>query len=521
MQTMFRSLATAALILLLAAGLALLGRYGLDRPADSVRLTNGAHLQWVDCWLDEPVLRDIDCAWLYPSDGDALQTGESLRLPVMVIRRRPWELASGPLLYLNGGPGVASLPAEDAAMASWLEWYRSLGWAQDLVVFDQRGTGMSLPQPHCSGMIEEVRKTYARALSLDQEMADWDRALRRCLSQVKTEGYRLEALNSPRSAQDALELMALIDPDAHWNVYGVSYGTRVALEMMRREPDRLRALVLDSAYPPERDGLLEAPAALFGALSKLQDLCIESTGCGGEGIDPLSDLARAMTRMDEHPVSLVLRDPGGGEDFSLVVNGHRLADLVVNSLYFWDLIESLPRLLHQLGQHGQSPLLRAHAAAFLAMQVDPSFNDAGFHSVECFDRRFRGDLGTFMAQVPDYPPLRSLFEDWWRYDSCRFWDSGQARAGLHQPARSRLPVLFLNGELDPVTPAAWAETAAQGLPNSQRLVLQGIGHAVVDSDKCGAGLVVGFLAHPDRKVDRDCLRRHGPVRFSSGDQGDQ
>src|SRR5262249_58835135 len=36
-----------------------------------------------------------------------------------------------------------------------------------------------------------------------------------------------------------------------WNIYSVSYGTRLALVLMRDHPNRLRAVILDSSYPPE------------------------------------------------------------------------------------------------------------------------------------------------------------------------------------------------------------------------------------------------------------------------------
>src|SRR5216683_2489417 len=83
---------------------------------------------------------------------------------------------------------------------------------------------------------------------------------------------------------------------------------------------------------------------------------------------------------------------------------------------------------------------------------------------------------------------------------CPAWPVGQAAAEERRAATSDVPILLLSGELDPVTPAAWAKFAAKDLPRAVRLDFRGIGHGVLAAHAC-AGVIVGrFLADPARSL---------------------
>jgi pimeloyl-ACP methyl ester carboxylesterase len=71
---------------------------------------------------------------------------------------------------------------------------------------------------------------------------------RACHDRLRDEGVDLSRFTTQHNAADAIDLMRAMGHE-RWDVYGVSYGTRVALEMMRQAPEALRAAVLDSPYP--------------------------------------------------------------------------------------------------------------------------------------------------------------------------------------------------------------------------------------------------------------------------------
>src|SRR3546814_14934495 len=76
---------------------------------------------------------------------------------------------------------------------------------------------------------------------------------------------------------------------------------------------------------------------------------------------------------------------------------------------------------------------------------------------------------------------------------CVAWPKGKRPDDFHQPLASDVPALLLSGELDPVTPPAYAERVVKTLPNGRSLVLRGQGHNVI-----GAGCMPKLFAQfPD------------------------
>src|SRR5215213_4068184 len=174
-----------------------------------------------------------------------------------------------PVVHLGGGPGYGQLSAAE----SWAGVFAALRQERDIVLFDQRGTRLSSPL-RC--------EAYSLDLAIDPplmeaesapvatptppaypaELSDPDALLQTarerygpiaeaCVEQIMETGVDLSQYNSIASANDTVALVKALGYD-DYNLYGVSYGTRLALEVMRNHPESgLRSVVLDSTYPPE------------------------------------------------------------------------------------------------------------------------------------------------------------------------------------------------------------------------------------------------------------------------------
>ncbi|MCB0132726.1 MAG: alpha/beta hydrolase, partial [Caldilineaceae bacterium] len=89
---------------------------------------------------------------------------------------------------------------------------------------------------------------------------------------------------------------------------------------------------------------------------------------------------------------------------------------------------------------------------------------------------------------------------------------------VNEPVSSELPTLLLSGEYDPITPPAFAATAAETLPNSVNLVLPGAGHGVAFAvDECMDEIVMDFLADPQSRPDTSCLATRPAVEYAAAD----
>ena len=128
-----------------------------------------------------------------------------------------------------------------------------------------------------------------------------DSYLLRNRDRLLDEGIDFSRFTTTRNAADAIDLMRAMG-FRQWDVYGVSYGTRVALEMMRAAPQHLRAVVLDSPYPPQVNAelsdawLLQRSFELFSRICELAgaDFVKTATGFGPGGATADHDDVVAM-----------------------------------------------------------------------------------------------------------------------------------------------------------------------------------------------------------------------------------
>jgi len=190
----------------------------------------------------------------------------------------------------------------------------------------------------------------------------------------------------------------------------------------------------------------------------------------------------------------------------------RLIDALFYAFYDWRHIAELPAIVAALAAADTRPLAGLARAA-LENYVSASVSHGLYLSVECHDEfpfNTRAAVDQAVAQQPLY---RNFALESLALAACPSWAVGQAGAEERRAAASQVPVLLLSGELDPVTPPAWAKVAAKDLPHAVRLDFRGIGHGVLAAHAC-AGIIVGrFLTDPARSPLDDCLLAVGPPRF--------
>src|SRR5262249_11696499 len=121
---------------------------------------------------------------------------------------------------------------------------------RDFIFFDQRGTGYSQPELTCPERDALAPTLLAGALSDEQSTQAIVDAFQRCRDRLGVQGVDLAAYNSAASAADVNDLRLALGY-SQLNLYGDSYGTRLALTVMRDFPQAVRSVVLDSTYPLE------------------------------------------------------------------------------------------------------------------------------------------------------------------------------------------------------------------------------------------------------------------------------
>ncbi|MCW8193989.1 alpha/beta hydrolase [Proteobacteria bacterium 005FR1] len=492
----------AALGSLMAGGVAtalLLWQVSLEAlPTETAAAPRG--LQSVECWFAVPEDRDVDCAELHtdPERG-------GFTLPVVIIRDDSPDHRDDPLVYLSGGPGNSTF-IERENVESWFYWADIARLSRDLILVDQRGTGLSRPRFHCHAYEEMVRERLRDNLTLEDEHASNLAVVEECVALMRTAGHSLEHYSTTQSALDMAELMAALDYK-EWNVMGGSYGTRLALEWLRQQEQGdaghgVRSVILDSVYPLDKGSMLEWPGLLNDSFDYFWKACDESAWCNTSG-DQLRDRFRkALSRLRKNPVTLSVPLWGGGWPLKVVVNDHRFIGIVYTALYDDTLHTDIAVAIEEV-LHGGEDALQKLAENSVNSELAPEFNPLVYLAVDCAESPSVG-REEFELTRERFPQWSDYTDYAWSYDMCSPVPKRADLDSFRQAVETDVPALILSGGLDPVTPAAWARELAERLPNAQHWHLAQVGHGVVASNACVHQSFRAFLDAPNESHPLRC-----------------
>jgi len=395
-----------------------------------------------------------------------------IELRVAVVPALTLEPGQDPFVPIAGGPGQSSIEFY-AAYAGAFEQIRR---ERDIVLLDQRGTGESAPLT-CAMQEEVLQAHYSR----EEIIAD----AKRCLEGLP---------HDPRfftTSVAVTDLEALREELGYpfFNLYGVSYGTRVAQHFARRYPNVTRSVVLDGVVPPQLalgpDIAIEAQKAL----DAIFDRCTESPPCNQRFPDVASEFDRVRSALAAQPVTVEIRDPMTWETESIPFGHEQLAGSLRILSYHPNTVALMPLLIHEAAEGNYRPLAAQFVMAARSM-LDAL--DMGMHNaVMCTeDAPFFGDRGL------DREQLESTYMGAVQLDGmeaiCSIWPRGILDDDLREPLATDLPVLLLSGDADPVTPPQFAEMAAREMTNARHLVGTDQGHGQAGRT-CIPGIMAQFL----------------------------
>lgn len=322
-------------------------RGAVDVSSATIAETDCAVLAGPDGSLD-PALGDVACGVLSVPENWRVPDGRRLDIHYAVLRSTAEAPAPDPVLYLEGGPGSATL----VSAAFYADLFAPLRAERDVVLFDQRGTGVSSPL-RCAEwtlddlfavdlgdepIVEDGADSDATPASAPAEvesanaptdpdaLLDAARAavadgMARCAQQLVSAGIDLRQYNSIASANDAVALLHVLGYDRA-NLYGISYGTRLALVIARDHPDAgIRSIVLDSTFPPEVHGFEQYPAEPHEVVIQLFADCALDAACSAAYPDIKARFIRLLDELGRRPIALDDGTQVGQDELIAVMQG--------------------------------------------------------------------------------------------------------------------------------------------------------------------------------------------------------
>lgn len=459
-----------------------------------------------ECRFDVPRGQTVQCGFLSVPEDRRQTGGPTLRLHVAIFRSHSSNPAPDPIVYLEGGPGGKSLKAVPLIFNRRFAPFLA---DRDFIMFDQRGVGFSEPALDCPEAIEVVHDTLDQDLSFEETVALSAEAILACRDRLVREGVNLEAFTSAESAADLKDLRRALGYD-EWNLYGISYGTRLALTAMRDFPEGIRSVILDSTVPLEVNLYTQLSPDADRAFDVLFNGCAVSPICNAAYPDLGVTFFEVVEQLNKAPVVNSITNPLTGETFDALTTGDDLVEVVFQSLYSTEIIPVLPQIIYD-ARRGRFGLLALLQGSFLA---DLEFISHGMHlSVQCGEEIPFTTIEEIAASSEAYPEFQGNFDSTSIFDLCQSWGARRADPVENQPVRSDIPTLVLAGEYDPITPPAWGQLAAENLSNSFYFEFPGVGHGASLGSSCALSVVSAFLDTPGSEPDASCIAGMGGPAF--------
>jgi pimeloyl-ACP methyl ester carboxylesterase len=425
-----------------------------------------------------------------------LDRGGAILGPLTLAIRRhraPVGDARGAIITLAGGPGQPGLPFAE----QFAELLGPIAATRDLVVFDQRGIGLSHPlscraldEPgrfHSIGQLVETCAAQLGASRVDYTTAD-----------------TVADIEAIRAAAGYEKLV----------LYGTSYGTKVAERYAQAHPSHVEALVLDSVVPPNGPDPLNRQT--FAAVPRILRRLCASRACAGITAEPVADLARVVRRMRRAPLRGRLID-GHGKRHTARMSSDDLVELLLEGDFSPLLRAEFITALSAARRGDTAPLARLLAAAGRGGAGEPhGFDTPLYFATTCEEEAFPWSRAvappTRVAQVTAAaralpPPALAPFNAANALDlsdarACARWPFAAAAPATDAQPLPNLPTLILSGETDLRTPTANALEVAALIPAARLLLVPGAGHSVLTSEPgtCARqALLAMFAGRPVRR----------------------
>jgi len=438
-----------------------------------------------DCRLSSPWLPAVSakCGIVSVAENPAEPEGRRIDLFVARVPSLNATPLPDPLVLIAGGPGQAASDLYLGIRGAFEHVRRD----RDIVIIDQRGTGRSnsLSCELADSGIDTVDPAALPGV-MAQCLEDLDGDPRFYTTSV--------AVSDLEQVREALELDT-------WNIYGVSYGTRVALHYLRRFPQRARATVLDGVVPPE---VALGPAIATNAQQALElafARCAGDGECSARFPDLGSRLQALSARLSDTPRAVQLPDPHTGAPVDRSFSLLHLKSVIRLMSYSPRTVALLPLLITEAYAGNYNPVT---AQAYMMIEeLEAALSVPMHNSVVCTE-----DVPFFTSPPRDLSDtyLGSSIVDALAA-VCSVWPRGVMDEDFKTPFSSERPTLLLSGEADPVTPPDYGLQVLSSLSNARHLVGPGQGHGQAGIG-CVPRLLRTFLENPvPADLEATCLQQ--------------
>jgi len=459
-------------------------------------------------------LKTARCGQLIVPENRHRINAPTIRLSVAIVAAASPQTKSDPIVWLAGGPGDDAITEIPMATAGKLNANR------DVIFMSQRGTYTAQPRLACPS----VDRWPADTLNMPYDAAATGRAYSvatlECRKELASQTSDLGAYNTLESAADLDDLRVALHIEK-WNVYGISYGTDLALTYLREHPGGIRSVAVDGVFPPSLAGGGAAWTSAGEGINAVFKACQQQAPCRKRYGDIGATFRRLVSQYEASPKTVAVQVPGHIGKVSVKISGGMLLQWAVSP--GTHLAAKVPAAIYALAHGDPAPIASTWAAPKIEAGSIGVLGDGLFYGVSCGEwvpyettasvvasgrRAFPTFPVSVLRNAPNLPFMR---------ENCNDWNVPAVSSLVRAATESRLPVLVINSQYDAQTAASFGSYVAKKLPNSVVVTIPNIAHVAFGSPSASANACAYAITRSFfevlAKANTSCVRKVPPTKF--------
>ncbi|MCX5610765.1 alpha/beta hydrolase [Streptomyces sp. NBC_00047] len=451
----------------------------------------------------EPIeeLKEARCGTLTVPENRAKPSSRTIELGVAIVPAVADTPKPDPIVWLAGGPG------DDAVGEAKMAVDGGLNRDRDVILMSQRGTYSADPELLCPN-IDEFN---GQVVSLVYDAPSTERlhveATKACREKLAARGVDLSAYNDTESAADYDDLRTALGIK-QWNLYGISYGTHLALVSMRLHPEGLRSVGIDGILPPSKAGSASTWSSFRQGVDGLFKACADQPACNKRYPNLSATFEKLVSDLEAKPVTTTVTLPGSEKPVKVVLDGGTLVNWLTSATHT---AEAVPLSIDELANGNPQRI----AQQWAGWRLNPKGIGVVSHGLaygifcsawtpyESRDAALQGgqeEFPSFPRSVQAQAPLlTSLHPD------CDVWKVPAAAPSIRDVTRSDIPTLALSGAFDAQTGADNGPYVARTLSKAKVVTIPYEPHVVIATSKCAQDIAVSFFENPEAPKT-ECLK---------------
>jgi pimeloyl-ACP methyl ester carboxylesterase len=461
-----------------------------------------------------PALKEARCGRLLVPENRAHAGGKMISLSVAIVKSAAAQAKPDPIVWFAGGPGDDAITEIPMALAGKLNADR------DVIFMSQRGTYSAVPKLTCESIDRWPEDTLNMPYDAAATAKAYYQATVACLKVLAARTSDLGAYNTLESAADYDDLRRALHIDK-WNVYGISYGTDLALTYMKTHPSGIRSVAIDGVFPPQLAGGVSSWTSAGEGIKAVFAACQAQAACRNRYGDIGATFRRLVIQYEAAPKTVSVAVPGQSGKVKVKISGGMLLQWAVSP--GTHLAPKMPAAFYALAHGDPAPI----ASTWAIPKLDPNgvgvVSNGLFFGVACGEwvpyeteqqvvaagrRAFPTFPMSILRVAPNLPFMRQ---------NCAATNVRPAPALVREATRSNLPTLVVNAQYDGQTAASFGALVARTLPNATVVTIPNIAHVAygspsADANKCAYAIADSFFNRLNN-ADTSCVRSVPPTKF--------